>query len=183
MKSIRVTLCILLAVLIPGLSVVGSTLPAVKVNQVRTVMTIGGAVIGIGIVGATGFTLVPDGTPLADRLLVAIPPATVAAGLGAIAGRLIADAVIKWQPSLVLSPFVGAGLGAAAGAVIGGVGFALAAAIAIPTVEAPPGYWGRGFTYPQAIGMGFIAGSVWGGFIGIPIGAVTVPLISVYMGF
>ncbi len=183
MKSIRATLCILLAALLPGLSVVGSTLPTGKVNRVRTGMTIGGAVICMGIVGVTGFTLVPDGTPLADRLLVAIPSAAVAAGLGAVAGRWVADTVIKLQPSLALSPFVGAGLGAAAGAVIGGIGFALAAAIAIPAVAAPPGYWGHGLNYPQAIGMGFVAGAVWGGLAGVPIGAVTVPIISVYMGF
>ena len=183
MKSIRAALCILAAALLPGLSVMGSAVPTEKAGRVRAVATIGGAIIGIGLVGATGFTLVPDGTSLADRLLVAIPPAAVAAGLGAVAGRVIADAVIKWQPSLVLSPFVGAGLGAAAGAVIGGVGFALAVAIAIPAVAGPPGYWGHGLSYHQAIGMGFIAGAFWGGLAGVPIGAVTVPLISVYMGF
>ncbi|GAI22304.1 unnamed protein product, partial [marine sediment metagenome] len=39
------------------------------------------------------------------------------------------------------------------------------------------------FTYPQAIGMGFLAGAVWGGIAGIPAGALAVPIISLYMEF
>jgi len=37
--------------------------------------------------------------------------------------------------------------------------------------------------YPQAVGMGFLAGAFWGGLLGIPLGAVAVPIISLYMGF
>jgi len=37
--------------------------------------------------------------------------------------------------------------------------------------------------YPQSIGMGFLAGAVWGGIFGIPAGAVAVPIISLYMSF
>jgi len=55
-------------------------------------------------------------------------------------------------------------------------------AIAIPVVEVDPGYWGP-FNYPQAVGMGFLAGAFWGGLLGIPVGAVAVPLISIYMAF
>jgi len=49
-------------------------------------------------------------------------------------------------------------------------------------VEVDPGYWGP-FNYPQAVGMGFLAGAFWGGLLGIPVGAVAVPLISIYMAF
>jgi len=183
MKSIRATLCILLAALIPGLSVVGNTLPAEKVDRVRIGMTAGGAILGLGIMGAVAFFLPPEGTPLANRLLVAIPVAGVSGATGALAGRWIADSALKLKASLVFSPLIGAGLGMLGAAFVGGIGFALAAAIAIPAVAAPVGYWGSGFTYPQAVGMGLLAGAVWGGIAGIPAGAISVPLISLYMGF
>ena len=183
MKSVRATLCILLAALIPGLSVVGNPLPAEKVDRVQTAMTIGGALLGLGITGATAFYLVPEGTALADRLLVAIPVAGVGGIMGALAGRWVANTALKLKPSLILSPLLGAGLGFVGAAVVGGISFALAFAIAIPAVAAPPGYWGSGFTYPQAVGMGLVAGAFWGGLAGVPIGALAVPIISIYMGF
>jgi hypothetical protein len=86
------------------------------------------------------------------------------------------------KPSGLASPLVGAGLGLIVGAFIGGISFALTAAIAIPAVEAEPGYWGS-LTYIQAVGMGLLAGAFWGGLSGIPAGAVAVPIISFYMGF
>jgi len=181
-KSIRATLCILLAALIPGLSVIGNTLPAEKMDRVQTGMTTGGAILGLGIMGVVAFSLPPEGTSLASRLLVAIPVAGVAGATGALAGRWIADSALKLKTSLIFSPFVGAGLGMLSAAFVGGIGFALAFAVASPTVEAPPGYWGN-FTYPQAVGMGFLAGAFWGGLSGLPIGAVAVPIISIYMGF
>lgn len=183
MKSMRVALCALLTALIPGLTVVGDTLPADKVSRVQTGMTVGGALLGLGIAGATAFSLVPDGTALADRLLVTIPVAGVAGAAGAFVGRWIADTALKLRPSRLYSPLLGVGLGLIGGAVIGGIGFALSVGIAIPTVDAPPGYWGRDFTYPQAVGMGFVAGAFWGGLIGIPVGAIAVPIISIYLGF
>ncbi len=183
MRSVRAILCILLTALIPGLSVIGNTLPTEKVDRVRTGMTVGGALLGLGIMGATAFSLPPEGTSLADRLQVAIPVAGVAGVTGALAGRWIADTALKLKPSLSFSPLVGAGLGMLGAAFVGGISFALAFAIAIPTVDAPPGYWGRNFTYLQAVGMGFLAGAFWGGFTGIPVGAVTVPIISIYMDF
>jgi hypothetical protein len=64
-------------------------------------------------------------------------------------------------------------------AVAGGISFALAFAIAVRVVEVSTG----DFDYLQSIGMGFLAGAVWGGIAGIPAGAVAVPIISLYMGF
>lgn len=154
-----------------------------RAELVRTLMTVGGAAIGMGVMSATAFSLVPEGTSISDRLVVAIPSAALAAGLGAFTGRWIADITLRLRPPLAVSPLVGAGLGAAAGALVGGVGFAVAIAIAMPTVSAPPGYWGRGFTYLQAVGMGLVAGALWGGLAGLPTGAAAVPIISVYMGF
>ncbi len=183
MRSVRVVLCVLLAALIPSLSVVGDTLPPEKADRVRAWMTVGGALLGVGIAGATAFSLVPEGSALVDRLLVVVPVAGVAAATGALAGRWVADTALKLKPSLILSPLLGAGLGLVGAAFVGGISFALTFAIAIPTVDAPPGYWGRDFTYLQAIGMGLLAGAFWGGITGIPVGAVTVPIISVYMDF
>jgi len=31
--------------------------------------------------------------------------------------------------------------------------------------------------------MGFLAGGFWGGLLEIPLGALSVPIISLYMGF
>lgn len=181
MKRIRAVICILMMALIPGLSVSGNDLPAEKVERVRTGMTIFGAILGLGI----GSVLNPSplGIPLSSALRIVIPVAATAAATGALASRWIAEMTLVRRPSLILSPFLGAGLGAAGSAVVGAISFALAAAIAIPTVEAPEGWWGR-FNYPQAVGiMGFLAGGFWGGLLEIPLGALSVPIISLYMGF
>jgi len=182
MTYLRKMLCFLLAGLIPVLSVPGVGAEPNKAAVVRSWMSIGSALLSFTIMAATGYALCPEGTPLSSRLLVALPVGTVAAITGGIAGRWIADTVLRREPSRLLSPFLGAGLGALGSAVVGGISFALAVAIAIPVVEADPGYWGP-FNYPQAVGMGFLAGAFWGGVTGIPIGALTVPIISIYMGY
>jgi hypothetical protein len=175
-------ICFLMVVLVPGVSVIGNDLPADKVERVRTGMTLLGAIFGFGGGIATGLSLVPAGTPISESFLVAIPVAAVAMVTGALASRWIAEMTLARQPSLLFSPLLGAGLGFAGCAVVGGITFALAAAIAIPTVAAPEGYWGI-FNYPQAVGMGFLAGAFWMGLAGIPIGGVIVPIISLYVGF
>lgn len=182
MKRLRAAICVMLVAVIPGLSAIGNDLPPNKVEHVRTGMTLLGAVLGLGGGIATGLGLVPPGTPLSDSLIVAIPVAAVAAVTGAFASRWIADVTLALRPSLIISPFLGAGLGLAGCAVAGGISFAVAAAIAIPTVAAPEGYWGI-FNYPQAVGMGFLAGAFWMGLAGVPIGGVLVPIISLHMDF
>jgi len=182
MKFLRNVLCLILAGLMPALPAIGEDLQASKADAVRTWMTVGSSLISLGIGGSAAFLLSPEGTPLANRLLVAIPVGGIAAVAGAMAGRWVADTTLGMKPSGILSPVVGAGLGMLASAVIGGISFALAFAIAIPVVEVEPGYWGS-FNYPQAVGMGFLAGAFWGGLSGIPVGAVVVPIISIYMGF
>lgn len=148
MKRIRAVICILMMALIPGLSVSGNDLPAEKVERVRTGMTIFGAILGLGIGSVLNPS--PPGIPLSSALRIVIPVAATAAATGALASRWIAEMTLVRRPSLILSPFLGAGLGAAGSAVVGAISFALAAAIAIPTVEAPEGYWGSSFNYPQA---------------------------------
>jgi hypothetical protein len=179
MKQIRTAVCILMATLIPGLSVVGNDLPADKVERVRTGMTICGAVLGLGIGIPSVLDLIPKDTPLSQTLLVAIPVVATTMITGALASRWVADTTLELQPALLLSPIVGAGLGMIGSAVAGGISFALAFAIAVPVVEVSTG----DFDYLQSIGMGFLAGAVWGGIAGIPAGAVAVPIISLYMGF
>ena len=187
MKFLRNVLCIILAGLMPVLPAIGEDLQASKADAVRTWMTVGSSLISLGIAGSAAFLISPEGTPLANRLLVAIPISGIAAAAGAMAGRWVADTTLNLKPSGLLSPVVGAGLGLLASAVVGGISFALAIAIAIPVVDAPYGYWGFGSggprDYYQAVGMGFLAGAFWGGFSGIPVGAVAVPIISIYMGF
>lgn len=181
MKRIRTVIAVLLMALIPGgSSVVGNDLPAKKLKAVRTGMTVFGAILGLGI-GAVLNPSPPD-TPLSTSLFIVIPVAAVTAVAGALASRWIARVTLALRPSLWLSPFLGAGLGLAGSAVVGGISFALACVIAIPTVEAPAGYWGP-FSYPQAVGMSLLGGAFWGGLLGIPIGAVAVPIISFYVSF
>ena len=175
-------MCVILAALMPALPAIGEDLQPSKADAVRTWMTVGSSLLSLGVAGSTAFFISPEGTPLSDLLLVAIPVAGVAAAAGAMAGRWIADTTLSMKPSGLVSPLLGAGLGALAGVVVGGISFALTAAIAIPIVDAPPGYWGR-FDYPQTVGMGLLAGAFWGGLSGIPAGAVAVPIISFYMGF
>ena len=174
--------CLLVAALLPGFSILGGEIPPDKVERVRTDMALLGAAMGMGTGIAVSFGLLPPGTPLSDSLLVAIPVAAMASVTGALVGRGIAEATLAVQPPPLESVFLGAGLGFLGGAVIGGISFALTAALAIPTVSAPEGYWGR-FDYPQTIGMGFISGAFWIGLVGIPVGALTVPMISLYMNF
>jgi len=188
MRLLRKEICFVLAVLLPFLPVLGEDLQASKADAVRTWITVGSSLISLGVAGSGAFLLSPEGTPLANRLLVAIPVSGIAAAAGAMAGRWVADTTLNLKPSGLLSPVVGAGLGLLASAVVGGISFALAIAIAIPVVDAPYGYWGGfgsggPFDYYQAVGMGFLAGAFWGGFSGIPVGAVVVPIISIYMGF
>jgi len=180
MKRIRVVLCILLVVIILGMPVFGNDLSPEKEEIVRTGMTLFGAVLGLGI--GPFLNPSPEGTPWSDLLLISIPAAAAATATGALAGRWVADVTLAKEPSLLFSPVLGAGLGAVATAFVGGVSFSLAFAIAIPTLDVREGYWGP-FNYPQAVGMSFLAGAFWGGLLGVPIGAVTVPIISVYMGF
>jgi len=180
MKSLRVVICILLATLIVCLSVLGNDLSPDKAELVRTGMTLFGAVLGLGI--GPFLNPSPEGTPWSNLLLVSIPTAAAATATGALVGRWIAEVTLARESSLLFSPILGAGLGAVGTAFVGGVSFSLAFAIAIPTLDVPEGYWGP-FDYPQAVGMSFVAGAFWGGLLGVPIGAVTVPIISVYMGF
>jgi len=182
MKFLRNVLCIILAGLMPALPAIGEDLQASKADAVRTWMTVGSSLISLGVAGSTAFLISPEGTPLANRLLVAIPVGGIAAAAGAMAGKWIADTTLGMKPSGFLSPIVGAGLGALAGAFVGGISFALTFVIAFHVIEVEPGYWGS-FNYPQAVGMGFLAGAFWGGLSGIPVGAVVVPIISIYMGF
>lgn len=166
MKRFHKVICVLLAVLTPGLSLLGNDLPADKVENVRTGMTIGGAVLGLAIGIPSVLDLIPKGTPLSDCLLVAIPVVATTIATGALASRFIADATLKLSPSLLLSPIAGAGLGMIGSAAAGGISFAFGMGLAIPIVHVDVG----DFTYLQAIGMGFLAGAVWGGIAGIPEG-------------
>ena len=171
--------CLLMIATLTLLPVSGTDLPEDKVEQVRTWMTIGGAVLGLGIGIAGTLDLVPQGTPFSDSLLVIVPGAAVTAATAALAGRWIAETALALRPTLVFSPLVGAGLGMLGGALSGGISFALGMAIAIPAVDVSVGE----FTYLKAIGMAALGGALWGGILGIPAGAVAVPIISLVLNF
>ena len=94
----------------------------------------------------------------------------------------MAYVALRHQPSPLFSVIEGAGLGLVCGAIVGGIVFPLNFVIAHPILEVPEGYWGR-FDYPQAVGMAVLAGAFWGGFYGIAVGAIALPIISWYMEF
>ena len=178
-RVINKGLCLLIAATLLALPVSGSDLPEDKVEHVRTWMTVGGAVLGLGIgIGGT-LDLIPQDTPLSDSLLVVVPGAAVTAATAALAGRWIAERALALRPTLAFSPLVGAGLGMLGGAFSGAVSFSLAMAIAIPAVDVSVGE----FSYLQAIGMAALGGALWGGIFGIPAGAVSVPIVSIYLDF
>ncbi len=172
-------ICFLVMASLLVLPVCGSELPAHKVEQVRTWMTIAGVVLGLGIGIGGSLDLVPQGTSLSDSLLVVIPTVAASAATAALAGRWIAEITLATKPTLAFSPLVGAGLGMLGGAFSGAVSFAFAMAIAIPAVDVSVGE----FSYLQAIGMAALGGALWGGIFGIPTGAVSVPIVSLYMSF
>jgi len=182
MNHFRKAICIILAALVPSMSVMGNDIAADKAETVRSTLTVGGALISLAIIAPTAYFLCPEGTPISNRLLVTIPVSGMAIAVGAVGGHWVADTALRLKTSPWFSPVVGAGLGFLASAIAGGISFALAFAVALPVVEAPAGYWGD-FTYFQTLGMGFLAGAVWGGIAGVPIGAITVPIVSLYMGF
>ncbi|HUT87434.1 MAG TPA: hypothetical protein VMX15_05055 [Candidatus Heimdallarchaeota archaeon] len=178
-RAIAKGVCLLMVATLTLLPVSGTDLPEDKVEQVRTWMTIGGAVLGLGIGIAGSLDLIPEETSLSDSLLVVIPTTAVTAATAALAGRWIAETALALRPTVVFSPLVGAGLGMIGGALSGGISFALGMAIAIPAVDVSVGE----FTYLQAIGMAALGGALWGGIFGIPAGAVAVPIISLVLNF
>ena len=166
--------------LIPGSLRTASDLPLDRLRRVRTVTIICGALIGLGSGISTGFGLLPHGTPLSDSIFVFIPVTIIGIIAAALASRWIGKVALAARPSMRLSPFLGAWLGFVGGAAAGGITFAVAFTAAIPTVTIPDGYWGP-FNYPQAVGMGFLAGAFWIGLAGVPIGAIVVPIIVAYV--
>jgi len=175
----RIVTALLMVLVAAGPVLGGPT--AEQEEQARAVFTIGGGLAGLGFGVLMDPT--PEGTPLAASLRVVIPAAAVATAMGALTGGWAVDQLLTIRPALIASPFLGAGLGLVAGALTGGPSFCLAFAIAIPTVEAPEGYWGSDFTYAQSVGMSLLAGAFWGGFFGATIGAVAGPILTLALGF
>jgi hypothetical protein len=183
MKRFGAFLCILLTLSVSVSPLLGAE-PADRSELTRAGMTIAGAALGLGAGAAIGigFSIDAIDTPLSDTLLLSIPVAAVGAVAGALAGRWMADVALRHQPSPLFSIIEGAGLGLVCGAIVGGIVFSLNFAIAFHILDVPEGYWGR-FDYPQAVGMAVLAGGFWGGFYGLSVGAIALPLISWYMGF
>ncbi|MFC2079528.1 hypothetical protein ACFLSZ_06080 [Candidatus Bipolaricaulota bacterium] len=179
----RASLSIALALLAVWIPVIGEDVDPVKEEWLRTGMTIAGAATGLAAGAGIGiaFSLDAIDTPLSDTLLLTIPVAAVGAATGAMAGSWIADIVLKHQPSPLWSIVEGAGLGAAAGAVIGALTFSTNFAIAHHILEVPEGYWGE--PPIPIVAMALVAGGVWGGIFGAVAGAIALPVISILMGF
>ena len=184
MKPNRRSLCLILSIVLLCVPVLAEEPITPAEEGVRTGLTVTSAALGMlgGTATALGFSAHGVDTPLSTTLLLAIPVAATGAATGALAGWWIAEAALTLQPSLLLAPFLGAGLGALGGAFVGALTFPVMAAIAIPTLTVPEGFWGD-FETIEAIGMAVLSGGVWGGIAGVAIGAVSVTVISAIMGF
>ena len=183
MRRFAGLLCTLLLML-PSLALSGEPIDADRAEIVRTGMTIAGAAAGLtaGALIGVGFSLDAIDTPLSNALRLTIPAAAAGLATGAIAGRWIADVALRHAPSPLFAVIEGAGLGLLGGAFVGAITFSLNFVIAHRLLEVPEGYWGR-FDVPQALGMSVVAGGFWGGFWGLLGGAVTLPILSLVMGF
>jgi len=183
MKRAGVLGCVTLLLAIPVLPAIGQPTDR-QAEVVRTGITIAGAAAGLaaGVSIGLAFSVDAIDTPLSNTLLLTIPVAAIGAATGALAGRWMADVVLRHQPSPLFAILEGAGLGLVSGAIVGGIVFPLNFVIAHPLLEVPEGYWGR-FGYPQAIGMAVLAGAFWGGFFGLIAGAAVLPVVSLIMDF
>ena len=184
MKPHRRSLCLILCIGLLCVPALSEETPTRAEEGVRTALTITGAALGVlgGTATALGFSAHGMDTPLSSTLLVTIPVAAAGAATGALAGWCIAEATLALQPSLLFAPILGAGLGVLGGAFVGALTFPMMAAIAIPTLDVPEGFWGD-FEPIEAIGMAVLSGGVWGGIAGIAVGAVSVTVISAIMDF
>jgi len=183
MKRTGALLCSLLILSASCLPLLAGELDTERSEFVRKGLTIAGAAAGLGVGLSTGlgFSLDAIDTPLSRTLLLTIPVAAAGTAAGALAGAWIADTALRHQPSFLWSILEGAGLGLIGGAFVGAVVFPLTIAIARPLLEVPEGYWGNP---PLGIGpMSVVAGAFWGGFFGMVSGAITLPLLSLYLGF
>ena len=184
MKPHRRSLCLILSIALLCVPAWAEEPTTPADEGVRTGLTVTGATLGVlsGTATALAFSAHGADTPLSSTLLVTIPVAATGAATGALAGWWIAEATLALQPSLLFAPILGAGLGLLGGAVVGALTFPMMAAIAIPTLDVPEGFWGD-FEPIEAIGMAVLSGGVWGGIVGIAVGAVSVTIISAIMGF
>ena len=183
----RVVLCLTFCLTVASTSATGSNMnanmPAVRENQVRTALTIIGAVagLGIGIFGSISFlSYSPLALSLADRLYVAVPTTLAFAVTSTLAARWIANRSLSFKPSLLLSPLLGAGLGAAGCGFVGAISFPVLVTLG---TSARIGVSSGSVEGIWVAGMGIFAGALWGAIAGVPLGAVSVPLVSLYMRF
>lgn len=183
MKTIRMSLCIALALFVGWFPALGEDVDTMKAEALRTGMTIAGAGIGLAAGSAIGigFSLDATDTPLSATLLLAIPVAAAGAATGALAGRWMADTALRHQPAPLFSVLEGAWLGLLTGAFVGGITFSANFAIGYHVLDVPDGYWGDP-PIPM-VAMALVAGGVWGGIFGAMVGAVALPIVSLMMDF
>jgi len=150
--------------------------------QVRTALTLIGAAAGLGsgiYLSISFLSYSPHTLSLVDMLYVAVPTTLAFTVTSTLAGRWLANRSLSLKPSLLLLPLVGAGLGALACSFVGAVSFPI---LGILGTSARIGV-SSGVEGLAMVGMGVLAGAFWGAVTGVPLGAVTVPLVSLYMGF
>lgn len=182
MTHLRSGFCLLLVAILVGISGFGGELQEDKESWVRVGMAVGSALVGLGfgVDASLGFLeYSPHELSLADTLFVTIPTTIAFTATSALAGWWVADRALALESSFLPSVLLGAGLGAAAGAFVGGVSFPIL--LSLGTSERIG--VSSGVQAPWSILLAVPVGAFWGALAGIPIGAVTVPVISLYMGF
>ncbi len=181
--ALSLTLCIVLVVgTVSGSNKQVNVLETDREARVRTALTLIGAAAGLGsgiFLSISFLSYSPHTLSLVDILYLLVPSTLVFTVTGTLAGRWLANRSLSFKPSLLLSPLVGAGLGAAAFAFVGAVSFPILGTLATSArIGVSSGIEGL-----AKVGMGILAGALWGAVIGVPLGAITVPLVSLYMGF
>lgn len=131
MKLLRTVFSLTLCVALVGAAASGSNtdvnmVDADREDRVRTILTLIGAAAGLGsgIYGSISFvSYSPYTLSLADMLYVAVPSTVAFTVASTLVGRWLANRILSFKPSLLLSPLVEAGLRAAACAFVGAVSF------------------------------------------------------------
>lgn len=183
MRHLRSGFCLLLVIILVGMSVFGGEVQVNKERWVRVGMTVGSALagFGVGVYGSLDFLKYsPYDLSLSDTLYVTIPTTIAFTCTSALAGWWVANRALALKRSFLFSVLLGAGLGAAACAFVGGVSFPVLMGLG---TSARIGVSTGSLRGAGSILLAVPAGAFWGALAGIPIGAVTVPIISLYMGF
>jgi len=192
MKAWKTFCCVLAILATVWLPVFGELSQDDKADLVRAGMAITGA--GIAVVGGSALSLRVSlmglETSTIDAIALALPVAAVGAVTGAMAGRWVADVVLRTAPPPLFAIVEGVGLGLLGGIFVGAATVTTGAVMLLPRLsallEAGEEPIELGLPAPAALtytAIALILGAERGAILGSVAGCALVPLVSLYMGF